>query len=255
MFFKITNYALRFLSVTFGYILFGCGGLLLAFIFLPTLKLIFFHSKSKVKNIMRKAVHFCWGSFIGYTRFFQILEIEITHPEIIESAYGMVVVANHPSLLDVVVLISLLPQSNCIVKDALKNNPFMGEVVKATYIFNSADPQELLINCSKSLQAGDNLVIFPEGTRSLPGQKSKLSRGAAQIALQAQANILPIHIECNPLAFLKGGKWYNIPQQKVVFRLEVKPIIKINKYLNDSLERQVVARQITEEIKQVLNLK
>ena len=92
--------------------------------------------------------------------------------------------ANHPSLIDVVVLISIIPNADCVVKAHLFKNPFLRGVVKNTGYISNADPEGLLVDCKKSLAAGNNLIIFPEGTRTKVGQAVKFQRGAANIALR-----------------------------------------------------------------------
>lgn len=245
--------AFYLIRLILAFLLFGLGALLLAFVCLPFVKL-FLQSTNKINLWARQAVQFCWSIFLSYCSWTGLISLRVINPELINSAKGNVVVANHPSLLDVVILISLLPQSTCIVKDALKKNFFMKDVVSAAYIFNSSNLDQLLNECSASLKAGDNLVIFPEGTRTLQGEKKKLSRGAAQIALYSEADVLPIKITCEPPALLRGEKWYNMPHQKVVFTLEAQPLLSISKYICSSLSKKQNASQLTEEISKVLEL-
>ncbi|WP_369678325.1 lysophospholipid acyltransferase family protein, partial [Enterococcus faecium] len=89
----------------------------------------------------------------------------------IKNAKGQLIIANHPSLIDVVVLISIVRNADCVVKADLWKNPFLKGVVKATgYINNDADPEYFLNQCQQSFARGNNLIVFPEGTRSVPGK-------------------------------------------------------------------------------------
>lgn len=171
-----------------------------------------------------------------------------------KDAKSKIIVANHPSLIDVVILISLLPQSDCIVKKSLGNNFFLKNVIKAAYILASDDIEKLLEDCSKSLVAGNSLIIFPEGTRTVPGKKSKLSRGAAQLALNSKVDILPIHISCVPPGLLKNQKWYNVADRELTYILETKPMINIKPYLKDNTNSHATAKKLTKDIQNVLEI-
>ncbi len=86
-------------------------------------------------------------------------------------------VANHPSLIDYVMLASVMPETDCMVKSALLKNPFVSGVIRAAdYLIN--DQADALLPASRQrLQQGDTILIFPEGTRTVPGKKCSYSGG------------------------------------------------------------------------------
>jgi len=78
----------------------------------------------------------------------------------------LLLAANHPSLLDAVLIISRLPNAVCVMKAALMDNILFGAAARlARYIRNNA-PLEMIINARDELADGAQLVIFPEGTRT-----------------------------------------------------------------------------------------
>ena len=78
----------------------------------------------------------------------------------------LIVAANHPSLLDAVMIVSRLPNAVCVMKASLLNNILFGAAARlARYISNSA-PLEMILNAREELQHGAHVVIFPEGTRT-----------------------------------------------------------------------------------------
>ena len=121
------------------------------------------------------------------------------------------------------------------------------------YIKNSEDPEELIQACDKSLKEGYCLVIFPEGTRTSPGQPTKLQRGASNIALRCQADIVPVSIQCHPSTLTKSEPWYQIPSVKSKFQVSVDKPININQYINSETSVSVSARKLTEVIKQYIS--
>ncbi|MFP1590546.1 lysophospholipid acyltransferase family protein [Escherichia coli] len=75
------------------------------------------------------------------------------------------------------------------MKSALLKNPFLGGVVRAAdYLINS-EAETLLPRCQQRLAQGDTILIFPEGTRTKPGEKMTLQRGAANIAVRCTSDL------------------------------------------------------------------
>ena len=100
---------------------------------------------------------------------------------------GTVLVANHPSLIDVVMLVVKVPRLMYVAKSALRSNPFLAAIVRATAL---PDGPDLPAAAAPYLARGWNVLIFPEGTRSpLDGPLHPFRRGAAQLALRTHSPI------------------------------------------------------------------
>ena len=163
-----------------------------------------------------------------------------------------IIIANHPTLIDVVALISLIPRADCVVKQGLWNNFFLKRVVRvADFINNDQDVNKLIENCKKTLEEGYNLVIFPEGTRTVPDQPIKLQRGAANIAVRCHQNLLPVIIDCNPTTLTKQEKWYQIPPRRAQFSMRVIEEINITPFLLKEKNESIAARRLTEHIRDI----
>ncbi|MCV5917096.1 1-acyl-sn-glycerol-3-phosphate acyltransferase, partial [Escherichia coli] len=122
--------------------------------------------------------------FLTVAKGLGVLDYRIDGAEILRQERGCLVVANHPTLIDYVLLASVMPETDCLVKSALLKNPFLGGAVRAAdYLLNS-EAETLLPRCQQRLAQGDTILIFPEGTRTKPGEKMTLQRGAANIAVR-----------------------------------------------------------------------
>ena len=175
-------------------------------------------------------------------RFLQVLKLEVD---------SLFICASHPTLIDVVILHSLIENANCIVKAALHDSFALSSPVKAAnYIANDSGP-ELIEACAASLARGDTLVVFPEGTRSVPGKEPKLHHGAAAIALASHHNITPVCITCTPPALMKGISWYQVPERKMCISVRAAPDIGIEPFLEaeKDLGRPSAVRRLTQELK------
>jgi len=110
---------------------------------------------------------------------------------------GAVYVSNHQSIVDILVLMSILPpKTSFLAKKELKWIPFFGlgaEAVGTIFIDRARGTQnEALSYLGDLIQRGTSLIFFPEGTRSLDGKLLNLKRGAFVTAIQAKARVVPI---------------------------------------------------------------
>jgi 1-acyl-sn-glycerol-3-phosphate acyltransferase len=186
--------------------------------------------------------------YMNFMRGIGILNYEVRGGERI-NAPGSLVVANHPSLLDIVFLISQIRNASCIVKPALANNPFMRIPINAMGYIYAEEPEHLVERCAQELREGATLIIFPEGTRTTSGKPFRFQRGAAAIALQAEADILPMTIRCSPTTLTKQEKWYQIPQKKFTLSLDVGDHIKLSPIVENA-SRSLATRRVTRYLEQ-----
>lgn len=244
-------YGYRILATGTSFALFGIGGLIAGLTLFPLLHSLPGDRKNKERRAQR-LVHLMFRFFVRFMECLWVTRVEVTHCERLQSANGVVFIANHPSLLDVVVMIAAIPHTNCIVKQSLFRNPFTRWVIRgAGYIAND-DPDKVIDACHERLSRGDNLIIFPEGTRTTPGQPLKLQRGAAHIILRNRPTVVPIRIGCHPTTLTKGIPWYRVSPQRFVLSLKVGLPwdYPVDSSLTDS--RQV--RQLTRAMAHKLNL-
>lgn len=204
----------RVIATGASFALFGLGGIVMALIVYPLMNLVI-RDRGRRQEVAQWSVHVLWGLFIRISRALGAISYECRGKEILRADTGTIVVANHPSLLDVVFLMSFMRRSQAVVKEGVWKNPFMAGVVRATnYIPNLGDPERLVADCAKALQAGNNLCIFPEGSRTVPGQPRRYQRGFAYAAIAANAPIRICTIVCDPPSLLKGQPWYQVPTRR-----------------------------------------
>jgi len=210
------NYFWRVIATGLCFTLFGVGGLLLSLFVLPVQRLAIKDEQAQ-KAVARKTVHYTFKFFIAFMQFVGIFKFDLQQAQQLKALNGHLVMANHPSLIDVVVLISLIPNADCVVKTHLFNNMFLKGVVSNTGYISNADPAGLLADCEASLKAGNNLIIFPQGTRTKPEEDLRFQRGAANIAIRCQAQVTSVMLKVVPSTLTKNVPWYRIPKTKAHF--------------------------------------
>lgn len=212
-------YLWRLVATAISFSLFGIGGLLLRLVVFPCLR-VFIKQPTKHQYYSRLVIHKTFKFFIGFMNRTGILYYTLKGVENLGKP-GQMIIANHPSLIDVVMLIAQIKDANCIVKQSLWQNPFMrGPVQAARYISNNGSV-EMFDEAVQVLQDGQTLIIFPEGTRTTPGKAPEFHRGAASIALKGARCITPVVISVNPTTLTKAEPWYKIPVRRINFMVTV----------------------------------
>jgi 1-acyl-sn-glycerol-3-phosphate acyltransferase len=156
-----------------------------------------------------------------------------------------VIVANHPTLLDVLVLLAYIEQASCVVKHSLWRNPFLSSAIRAAYYIPNRDPEQLLRDCRAALERNEPLVVFPEATRSVPGEPLRLQRGAAQIALESDADLKIVHFSCEPVFLSKRDPWYRVPGTRPCLAARVGASVRAREFQRAGANRSVAARHLT----------
>ena len=107
----------------------------------------------------------------------------------------LIVAANHPSLLDAVMIVSRLPNAVCVMKASLLDNILFGAAARlAGYIRNDA-PLEMILKAREELWQGAQLVIFPEGTRTTHFPIDACQPAVGLIAKRADVPVQTLLIE------------------------------------------------------------
>ena len=196
---------------------YGLGSLVIGGLVFPLLTL------AGTDKLKRGLVRQSWRLFIWLAERMRILRLAISPEDRARLAAmrGQIVVANHPTLIDIILLTILLPDATGIAKAAAKRNVFYSLIVKGVFLVND-DPQQVLAGATDLLSRGVNLVIFPEGTRMpVDGKVHPLRRGAAQIALRAQVPLVPVTLTCTPPVLAKGQPWYEVGDRTIVWHVRV----------------------------------
>jgi 1-acyl-sn-glycerol-3-phosphate acyltransferase len=175
----------------------GLGGLALACLgWLPfALLLQPFLSQDSARRLGRLAIQRGFRGYVWFLEHCCACRFNLTALDALPAAGPLVVVANHPSLLDAVLILSRLPNAVCVMKASLLDNILFGAGARmAGYIANGA-PLKVVLESREVLQAGAQLVIFPEGSRTRDFPLDTCQATAALIARRAGVPLQPVLIE------------------------------------------------------------
>jgi 1-acyl-sn-glycerol-3-phosphate acyltransferase len=217
----------RLIATAFAFAAFGVCGLGFSLIVFP-LAWVWPHRDSK-QRIIVAIIHAFFRALVAVLVRVGVMTLDVHGARALrrDSPRAAIIVANHPTWLDVMVLLSLTPRACCVVKSAHWRNPFFWGVMRAAEYVSNADPLQLVDAGARQLARGYTMIIFPEGTRSPTRNRlHTFSRGFAHMALQSGAPILPVLMDCNPPAFTKEMRWHDVPEH--AFHMQVNVLEPLN---------------------------
>ncbi|GLS06361.1 acyltransferase [Chitiniphilus shinanonensis] len=238
--------AWRVLATACCFIVFGVGGL--GFLLLGPLLALIPH-RPRRHALTRRLIRLGMAGFVRLMRACGVISLEVHGAEKLRRR-GQFILANHPSLLDVVLLMALIPHADCVVKAALWRNPFLRwPVIAAGYLRNDDGPA-VVAAAIRSVRGGNNLIVFPEGTRSVPGAGLRFLRGAGNIAVRGDLTVTPVLIVSSEPMLPKGRPWYRVPRRRPHFTVRVLDDLPPPALLPEPLPTALGVRRYTERLQQ-----
>jgi 1-acyl-sn-glycerol-3-phosphate acyltransferase len=238
---------LRTCRGAFGFALFGALALGLTCVVLPIDRWL---RPPGAELRAQRALHRTARFFLRIVERLAILRIDVYGAERLRAGIPRVVVANHPTLFDVILLCSILPQMDCVVNPSWARNFFLrGLVASAGYVRSDA-ARAVVRECVWRLAEGRSLLVFPEGTRSPRGGLGDFHRGAAHIALVGEASLVPVLIQCDPPIQSKGQKWYDLAARPVRVTIRVRDEIPSRPLVESGMGPARASRELTRELRE-----
>jgi 1-acyl-sn-glycerol-3-phosphate acyltransferase len=125
---------------------------------------------------------------------------------------GVVLAANHVSLIDITCLLARIPEAVCLFKPAIRRNPVLGAAARRAGYLASDLGHDAVRAAAAAVAAGNRLVIFPEGTRHpVAGDLLPFKPGFVLIARRAEVPIQLVRISTNSDVLTKGRAWWRLP--------------------------------------------
>ena len=247
---NIFSYTYYCVSKLVAMLSFGIGAIILAILVFPFIRLFTLAHKD-FGIIARAYVSHTFRVFLKNLEICKTSILKVEDRQAFRDIHSKVIIANHPSLLDFVYIMSLVPNSTCIVRGSLTRTPLRG-VIKQAYITNNTDFNEVLVECKKLTDKGCNVIVFPEGTRSPRVGQNNYKKGAARIALYCGCDVQPLFIGGSDKYGL--GKtdplWSYNHVEKYLYDIKMLPVIKIDQF--KELSDTIAAKHLTEEMEKVI---
>lgn len=210
--------------ISFG--LFGIGTVLISLAAFPVMRCIFW-GKRRFNKAARKFISYMFRFFTWFMVIIRASSVKTSDGKKFSNLKGCVVIANHPSLLDVVMLISRIPNADCVVNASLSGKNIVHIITRTLYISNNLPHEEFMKRCVQSINEGNALIIFPEGTRSLTDGQNPFKKGAARVALNAGCPVVPV--------FMGGNDKVGLRKHDSMFLYNPVEIYKYEMYMKEPI--------------------
>ena len=231
-----------------GFVAFGLWSLWLSLVWLPLRKLVDPPS-AEPWRLAQRAIHRMYRLHVRLMQALGVIEVHWVGLERLAGGRPRIIVANHPSLIDVELIVSHLPQADCIVASSRAENRWLrGAIRAADYIANDSGA-DVVREAARRLREGRTLLVFPEGTRSPEAGLGRFQRGAAHVALATGLDMLPIEIEVSPRMLMKGLPWYHVPPSRGVYTVRVGEPVVAKEHLDGGESTVLAARKLTRALR------
>lgn len=176
----------KLIAFLFAYILFGSVGFITS-VFAFLLSLGF--QSARARRLGQHMIHYLFRFFVWYLRSCRLVDLQADDLASLRDRRSLILVANHPSLLDAVFIAAYLPNVFCLMKATLVHNLVVcGQSRLAGYV-NNKSGVALIRACQSRLAEGSNILVFPEGTRT----HGDLGRFKMGFALLSRSISAPVH--------------------------------------------------------------
>jgi 1-acyl-sn-glycerol-3-phosphate acyltransferase len=217
------DYGWRLVATGMSFVVFGVCGLLFSLLAYPLARL-WPHPASR-QRIVTTLIHWFFRALVAALQRTGVMELDVEGVARLRASGPAIVVANHPTYLDVVVLLALTPSACCVVKNAHWGNPCFWGIVRAAAYVSNADPVGFVADCSRQLAAGNTMIIFPEGSRSpAPNRLHAFSRGFAYM------------------------RWYHVPSRPFRISVSVLDPVGVERLVIQEASPALAARSVTHAI-------
>jgi 1-acyl-sn-glycerol-3-phosphate acyltransferase len=193
---------------------------------------------------VRDMIRWLFGRWTAWMHLAGLVHVSWHGPEPAAWPRPAVYVANHPSLIDATLLLARLPAAICIFKPALLRNPCLAPAaIMAGYVPGDAGI-DLIHRIGAQLNAGQNLLIFPEGTRTSTGHPfNPLKPGFAVLARHARVPVQVLVVRVDRDVLPRGQPWWRAPRLPAHFEVRLDRLIPVSRDTSaDELVREVADR-------------
>lgn len=169
----------------------------------------------------RAAISSVYRGFWTCAQWLGLMRIDYTALDVLSRDAGLIIAANHPSMLDALLVIARVPRGICIMRASLMRNPFLGAGARLARYIRNDPPRGMIRSCVTNLKEGGQLVLFPEGTRTVQAPINPFRPGITLIAHMAGVPIQTVFIEAGSPYLGKGWPIWRTPQFPIVFNVRL----------------------------------
>lgn len=156
-----------------------------------------------------------WLELIGACQF------DLAAIDVLREGGPLILVANHPCLIDAPLILSRLPDVACVMKAQLMRNPLFGGAARLAGYVRNEPPVGMVLTAVDNLKAGSHLLVFPEATRTTRAPVNAFTPTAGLIAQRARVPVQALIIETDSAFLSKGWPVFRQPRMPIRYRVRL----------------------------------
>jgi 1-acyl-sn-glycerol-3-phosphate acyltransferase len=209
----------------YSYVLLAFGGLLLATICLVWAVASVILLPVLTPNAGRRVGRL--GAMWGFRIFLTPLELagawrlDLAELDKLRDAGPLIIAPNHPGLLDAVLLVSRLPHAVCVMKARLLANFMLGPASRLARYVRNDSLLRLVTRAGEELRSGGQLLLFPEGTRSVGDSIGPFTEAVGALSRRTGTPVQAVIIEADSRFLGKGWRLGTRPAFPLHFRVRL----------------------------------
>ncbi|WP_295856475.1 lysophospholipid acyltransferase family protein [uncultured Xylophilus sp.] len=172
--------------------------------------------RERGRDVGRAAIAYAYRGVWALAGLLGLLRIDVRCLDALHDERGLIIVANHPTMIDALLLVARLPRSACIMKADLMRNVFLGAGARLARYIRNDSPRGLVRCAVDDLRDGGQLIVFPEGTRTVRAPVNPFRPGITLIAKLADAPIQTVFLDTDSPYLRKGWPIWRVPPAQIV---------------------------------------
>lgn len=193
-------------------------------------------SRDAGRRVGRSLIGLSFRAFLRLTEVLGLMRLDLTALDRLNQSQGVIIAPNHPSMLDVLLIVSRMPQACCIMKSNLWGNVFLGSGARLAGYIRNDSLQGMVKQACAELQRGGQLLMFPEGTRTVRQPINRLKGGIALIARASQAPIQTVILQTNSPYLAKGWPLFKPPVFPLIYQARIGQCFDAQRHIQQTLE-------------------
>ena len=177
--------------------------------------------RRKGKSFGRKLNSFVFKLFLRGCSAFGLMHLDLQALDKLSTEKGIIIAPNHPSMIDVFLVLSRIKNASCLMKASLWNNVLLGSGARLAGYVNNNSVTKMVRDSIYELQCGSNLLIFPEGTRTVNVPVNRLMAGIGLISAKAQAPVQTVLLQTDSPYLSKHWPIWKVPPFPIQFKATV----------------------------------
>ncbi len=216
-----------------SFLFFWSGGCIVSWLGVPLVALMS-GDPEKSRRRFQTIVQYGFICFHKYLRLTGLHDFDHRKTKITVPSGPYVMITNHPTLIDVTVIMSMCNGVACVIRNDIFNGPMIGRLLRLCGHMDGGDGSPMsggavIQQALDRLKEGHPVLIFPEGTRSPRHGLWPFHRGVFEIARRAGVPIVPLFITCDPPTLMKGLPWHEVPDRRVSYTISELGIFHVKK--------------------------